>query len=190
MFKNILLILFLLCVSNPNAALADCRALHGKELIEKSDIIFEGTPVSTKRRLISFFTISYHNYSTKFSIREKHKGNLTDTIDLFYRYSSNAQPTTRPIEIGGNYLVFALKHEDGYYYLSPCQTHVIRTDNFDFESIKWNGFPDQTVKTFEAVMEYPTFENENIKKVVQASKDRQQRIKDVRNHLNPDSPKH
>lgn len=141
---------------------ADCRALQKQELIDHSDLIFEGKPISVQRHWINTFTFGKTNYYTSFEVLNVIKGKNKDVknVDIHYRFSPNSRVSPaikrHPYTIGDYYLVFTDYEAGKYVYTISCYTPA-----FSYDSAYVRGASPQylgAIKLLYEQMKYPNKE--------------------------------
>lgn len=128
---------------------ADCMAVNGKEAVERADLIFKGKSIETSQNWWAYLSFQGFNYYTSFTVEEVYKGNPAKKIDVFYHFYSGVSPTTSPLSVGEESIVFANKDsKTGKYMLSPCLGRVI-----NMKMIREKKLNDATILTLVALVD-------------------------------------
>lgn len=175
MLKYFLVILFFIFPLLPHKSFADCsRIAWGTRLLEESDAVFEGTSVKTSRSWLSYITFLWNQkYYTRFKVTEKFKGDVGDTVDVFYSYSPSSRPTMKPIEEDLPFLVFTQKDEKGEYYFAPCKANYILID----KQRKHKSFNEVAAETVIVMSKFPNFKHDDEKQIAWSALDQSIRSK-------------
>lgn len=151
-----LLLISLVISFESNASCMD--VIHGKELVEKSDIVFEGMALELKGVPREFASLVVFQIDRMYKNDDYKK----KTIEIIYRNPSHAGE----FPLGKKFLVFSWLDKQGKFMASECSMNFL-----DLENLKRNHPNKQTLDTLEALQKkFPIFDDPVVSKWVEDRK--------------------